>query len=817
MQRSRLYLTAVVVTCVAVAGTVLIYRAGEPERHWAMLQTHCVDCHNDIDRSGDLTFESLTAQSVTEHPEVFETVVGKLRGRLMPPPDREQPAQPEIDNFVSWLEGELDAANPGSAGYVQAQRLSRIEYAEAVKGLLGVEIDPVEHLPAEIELEGFTNIAAALSASPTFVEQYVNVASTVAHLAVGEPEPKVATAYFPPPSDRQNAYVDGMPLGTRGGIRFTHTFPADGEYRLTVTNLGAGLYPRALETEHTLVVLVDRTEQWRGGVGGAEDLALIDRGGAPGRAEIMARFADIPVHVEAGVHEVILTFIERARAASDEQISIFSPTRSFSFTGAPRVPTIAGGIDMIGPYASTGLSRTASRELLFVCEPEVAERELDCAERITANLARRAFRRPVTPTDLDRLMPFYEQGREQTGSFDGGIEFMTTAVLASPDFLYRTISPQEDVPGERYALADFELASRLAFFLWSQGPDDELLALADAGRLSDPQILDAEVTRMLADPRAEALVTNFALPWLNVDDLDAVEPDVQLFGFEFTEALRQDFATEIEFFVSSILLGDVDVRELLNAGHSFLNERLARHYGVDSVVGPQFRRVTVDDPTRHGLLGKGAVLLSTSYGDRTSPVLRGVWVLEKLMGTPPTPPPPGVETNLSTPEGEEPITIRARLEQHRANPNCQGCHGVIDPYGLALENYTVTGRWRDYDAAARAPIDASTLLPGERAIEGPVQLRDALLASSDQFVQALTEKLMMYALGRELEYFDMPQVRGVVRAAAAEDNRFSAIVAGIVQSEAFRMQAVPDEVGQSAAEPAELAFAPTPGRQFERE
>lgn len=812
MQRSRLYLTALVVTCVAAASALLLYRAGEPERHWAMMQSHCMDCHNDIDRSGELTFESLTAHSVTEHPEIFETVVRKLRGRLMPPPDREQPAQAEIDTFVSWLEGELDAATPGSAGYVQAQRLSRNEYAEAVKGLLGVEIDSAEYLPTEMEVDGFTNIAAALSASPTFVEQYVNVASTVAHLAVGEPEPKVATAYFPPPGDRQNAYIDGMPLGTRGGIRFTHTYPADGEYRLTVTNLGAGLYPRALETEHTLVVLVDRTEQWRENVGGPEDLALIDRGGAPGRAEIMARFAGIPVYVEAGVHEVILTFVERARAASDEQISIFSPTRSFSFSGAPRVPTIAGGIDMIGPYESTGLSRTASRDLLFVCEPEVAERERDCAERITANLARRAFRRPVTQTDLDRLLPFFDQGREETDSFDGGIEFMTSAVLASPDFLYRTISPGEDTQDGRYALDDFELASRLAFFLWSQGPDDELLSLADAGQLADPEILDAEVKRMLADPRSEALVTNFALPWLNVDDLDAVEPDVQIFGFEFTEALREAFATEIEFFVSSILLGDVNVRELLTAEHTFVNERLARHYGVASVVGPQFRRVVLEDQTRHGLLGKGAVLLRTSYGDRTSPVLRGVWVLEKLMGTPPTPPPPGVETNLSTPEGEQPITLRARLEQHRESPSCQGCHGVIDPYGLALENYTVTGRWRDYDAAAQAPIDASSLLPGGRAIEGPVELREALLASSDQFVQALTEKLMMYALGRELEYFDMPQVRGVVRAAAAEDNRFSAIVAAIVQSDAFRMQAMPDEADENAAEPVELAFEATRGR-----
>ena len=816
MQRSRLYLAATFATCAAGVAAVLLYQSGEPDRHWALVQAHCIDCHNDIDRSGDLTFESLAPDSVAEHPEIFETVVRKLRGRLMPPPDRAPPTEAEIDGLVSWLESALDAATPDAAGYVQAQRLSRTEYAQAVEGLLGVEIDPTEYLPSEIEVDGFTNIAAALSVSPTFVEQYVSVASAVAHLAVGEPEPRVATAWFPPPTDDQNAYIDGMPLGTRGGIRFTHTFPADGEYRLTVTNLGAGLYPRALETEHTLVVLVDRSEQWRRSVGGPQDLALINRGGAPGRAEIMARFADIPVEITAGVHEVVLTFIERSRAASDEQVSTFSPTRTFSFSGAPRVPTIAGGIDMIGPYRSTGLSRTASRELLFICEPEVAERARECAERITADLARRAFRRSATQADLDRLMPFYDRGSAETGSFDGGIELMTTAVLASPDFLYRAISPSEAAGDTPYALDDFELASRLAFFLWSQGPDDELLALAEARELSDPTILYAQTRRMLADARAEALVTNFALPWLNVTDLDTVQPDVQIFGFEFTEALREAFATEIDLFVRSILLEDVDVRQLLTADHTYLNERLARHYGVDSIVGPQFRRVTLDDEARHGLLGKGAVLLKTSYGDRTSPVLRGVWVLEKLMGTPPTPPPPGVETNLSTPPGEQPIMLRARLEQHRANPNCQGCHGVIDPYGLAMENYTVTGRWREYDAAAEAPIDATALLPGERAVDGPVQLRRALIASPDQFVQALTEKLMMYALGRELEYFDMPQVRSVVRSAVAAENRFSAIVAGIVQTDAFRMQAIPDD-DHDAAEPVELASADAAGRQFERE
>jgi hypothetical protein len=798
MRHPRLFvITGLATAAVATVAGVIAYRAEQTTQRWAMFQTYCTDCHNDVDRTGELTFESLSPAAIPEHPEIFEAVVRKLRGRLMPPPDREQPAQADIDKLVGWLERSIDDSAGAATGYVQAQRLNRTEYAHAVKGLLGVDIDPAEFLPTEIEVDGFTNIATALTVSPSFVEQYINVASTVAHLAVGEPVPKVATAYFPPPDDSQQAYVDGMPLGTRGGMKFTHTFPADGEYRLTITNLGAGLYPSALETQHTLVVLVDRDEQFRENIGGPDDLALLDRGGAPARAEIMARFANIPVQVKAGEHEVAVTFIERARSASDEQISTYAPARTFSFTGAPRVPAIIGGIDMIGPYQATGLSHTTSRDMLFVCEPEVPEREQACAERITANLARRAFRRPVTQADLDRLMPFYEQGRSGPGGFDEGIELVVTAVLASPDFLYRSIAPPKNADGGPYALSGVELASRLSFFIWSQGPDDELLALAESGELSNSDVLNAQVERMLADPRADVLVTNFALPWLNVDDLDAVQPDVQLYRFEFTEALRKDFAQEIELFVKSILLGDASVKSLLTADYSFLNERLARHYGIDSVYGPQFRRVTLHDERRYGLLGKGAVLLRTSYGDRTSPVLRGVWVLDKLMGTPPNPPPPNVDTNLTTPEGEQPKTIRARLEKHRASPTCNGCHGVIDPYGLALENFTVTGRWRDYDSEADAAIDASTVLPGGNAVEGPIELREALLDRSDQFVQALTEKLMMYALGRELEYFDMPQVRTIVRDAEKENFRFSAIVAGIVRSDAFRMQAALDDESES--------------------
>jgi hypothetical protein len=732
---------------------------------------------------------------VAVEPQVFEAVVRKLRGRLMPPPGNPQPDQSSIDGLVAWLERTIDrnAVLP-HAGHVPIQRLNRTEYAAAVKDLIGVEIDPAEFLPAEIEVDGLDKIAAALSVSPAFLEQYVTAARHVAHLAIGETAPKISSVSFPPPPNEedQDDYIDGMPLGTRGGLRFTHNFPTDGEYRITMTDLDIGQYARSLESENTVVMLLDRNEVFRSQLGGRDELMFYNRDGAPAKAQIMQRFAKIPVAITAGVHEIAITFIERARAATEDHIYGFQPYGGFSYTGKMRVPKVIGAIQVEGPFGATGLSSTASRAKIFVCTPESPAGERGCAERIATTLAMRAFRRPVDAADLERLMPFYENGRA-AGSFDTGVEQLVTAVLASPDFLYRAIAPPAE-HGEVFALDDFELASRLAFFLWSQGPDDELLKLAADGKLGDADVVEQQIARMLEDPRAQSLVTNFALRWLNVDEIDAVDPDDRLFP-GFTDALRDDFATEIEQFVASVLLEDRDVRDLLTADWTFVNERLARHYGLRSVHGPQFRRVTVDDEARRGLLGKGAVLLRTSYGDRTSPVLRGAWVLDKLMGTPPTPPPPGVETNLDTKEGEKPKTVRARLEQHRKDPNCKACHGVIDPYGLALENFSVTGEWRDVDAVADEPIDATTELSSGEIVSGPVELREVILRRPDQFAQALTQKLMMYALGRELEYFDMPQVRAVVRAAARDDYRFAAIVKGIVASDAFRMQALPEGAG----------------------
>jgi hypothetical protein len=806
MPTSKRLLLAIVGAAIAVGAITggSQYRTKLAAKHaaqrWANMKSYCTDCHNAAEAAGNVVFEGVAVSAIPDKAKTFEGAIRKLRGGLMPPPGNPRPEQKDIEEFIAWAEHAIDESGRAApAGHVPIQRLNRAQYAATVADLLGVEVDATQYLPNEVEVDGFTNIAAALSVSPTFLDQYIGLARTVAHLAVGEPNPKLASTYFPPPTDDQDAYEEGLPPGTRGGMSFTHTFPADGEYRLTIGDLlEGGLYPgRTLETEQTLVVLLDRNEVFRAKLGGDEDLALVDHEGAPGRAKIMQRFAAIPVKITAGVHEIVVTFIERGRPGTDEAIYGFQPYGGFNFRGQMRVPRLISGIEMKGPFDATGVSRTASREKIFVCTPKTAEQERPCAEEITASLAQRAFRRPVDKSDVDRLMPFYDAGRAGNGGFDAGIEQMLAAVLASPDFLYRAIEPPQAGATDAFALSDFELASRLSFFLWSQGPDDELLDLAAQSKLHDESTLAKQVARMLADSRARTLVTNFALKWLNLDELDAVDPDTRLFP-EFSEELRADFATEIDEFVGSVLLEPKNVRELLSADYTFLNERLARHYGITSVRGPQFRRVTLDDPARFGLLGKGAVLLRTSYGDRTSPVLRGAWVLDKLMGTPPTPPPPNVVTDLTTPAGEKPKTLRARMENHRAAPNCKACHGVIDPYGLALENYTVTGQWRDVDRLAEAPIDAHTELSNGAAVNGAVELRQALLARPDQFVQAMTIKLMMYALGRELDYQDMPQVRAIVHAAAKQDYRFAALVEGVVRSDAFRMQSPPNEPTKTA-------------------
>jgi hypothetical protein len=781
--------------------------AGATEPHRAMLSSYCFTCHNTRSKMGGLVLDTLDLQTPAENAQTWEKALRKLRGRLMPPPGNPQPAQKDIDSFVAWMESSLDSrAKDTKAAYVPIQRLNRTEYAASVKALVGVDVNVKDVLPQDIQVGGFDNIATVLNISPAFLDQYITAARHIAKLAVGSPNPPVSNVKYGIAANQEGELP--LPPGTRGGIRFKHNFPADGEYRINILDLSLGLYTATIENESTLVIMIDGRIVFRKPIGGPADQALADRKGPAGRDEIMSRFTKIPVRVDAGVRDVIVTFIDRSHVESDENFSAgFGGSGALGFgAGNSRLPRLGNGVEIVGPYNPTGVSKTPSRALIFVCDP--AERKPDraqpqvnagesaCARKITENLARRAFRRPVTADDLNALMPFYDTVRKSGANFDLGIEQVVAAVLASPEFLYRSIRSSPDA---EVALTDLELASRLSFFLWNAGPDDELLTLAAAGGLNKAGALEKQVRRMMADPKASSLVTSFAMKWLDIADLEAVKPDPMVFP-DFTDQLRRDFSREAEAFLSSILLEDRNVLDLLTADHTFLNERLARHYGISGVLGPQFRRVTLAEKERWGLLGKAAVLLKTSYGDRTSPVLRGAWVLDKLMGTPPSPPPPNVTTNLDQKAGEKPKTVRARLEQHREQRTCLQCHGVIDPPGLPLENFDAVGRWRSSDRQAEnAVIDARSVLPNGVAVEGPVQLRSELAGRPAMFAQALTERLMMYAINRELEHFDMPQVRAVVRAAAKNNYKFSTIVLGIVNTEAFRKQGPSPKAKEVAA------------------
>ena len=765
--------------------------AGGPEQARAMIETYCLDCHNAQLKTGGLALDKLNLANAPQDAATWEKALRKLRGRLMPPPGNPQPPQAEIDSFSAWMQKTLDShAGAQRAGYVPIQRLNRTEYAASVKALVGVEVDPKEILPQDIQVDGFDNIAAALNVSPAFLDQYITAARHIAATAVSSPDPRISNVKYSIAAYQNSD--DPLPPGLRGGIRFKHNFPADGEYRINILDLGVGLYTGTVENASTLVIMVDGKIVFRQSIGGPADLALAERKGADGRAEIMNRFQKIPVQVKAGVRDVVIGFIDRSHVESDENIgSGFGGLGPLGFgAGNGRMARLVNGVEVVGPYNPTGISETPSRKLIFVCDPK-AIGEPACANQIVENLARRAFRRPVSGDDTASLMPFYNAGRKNGGSFDHGIEQVVAGVLGSPDFLFRSIrGPKGATPDKEFALTDLELATRLSFFLWNTPPDDELLTLASANGLSKPGVMEKQVRRMLADPKASSLVTSFAMKWLNLADLDAVKPDPAIYP-EFNDQLRHDFSVEAEQFIRSIFLEDRSVVDLLTANYTFLNDRLAAHYGIPDVTGAQFRKVMLTDQekVRWGILGKGAVELRTSYGDRTSPVLRGAWVLDKLMGTPPSPPPPNTATDLSQKAGEAPKTIRARLEQHRTKPVCMQCHGVIDPVGLPLESFDATGQYRTRDRQANnAPIDASTILPSGAPINGPVELEAHLAADPQLFATTVTERLMTYAVNRQLEYFDMPQVRSVVRQAARDHYKFSSIILGIVNTDAFRKQ-----------------------------
>ncbi|HTR00169.1 MAG TPA: DUF1592 domain-containing protein [Candidatus Acidoferrum sp.] len=754
-------------------------------KQWDKFDTYCTKCHNNDDFSGGFSFDGLQPEDLATHGKIYEQAILKLNAGMMPPLGQKQPTMDERKALVKALETSLDAvaaANP-NPGSEMLHRLNRTEYANAIRDLLDLEINSADLLPKDVESSGFNNVASVLSVSPSFLEQYMLAAREVSVQAIGKPNAApVSRVYKGAPNASENQHIDGLPLGTRGGMVVEHDFPADGDYDFSVSGLVGAGYVWGVMDENQLIITVDDDKVFQAKVGGKDDLRAVDLKQAEGVGMINDRFRNIRHFVKAGKHRVGVSFIMRSSAETIEPLHGFVPVDGMAVlvqgvSGGPRIDNIT----VAGPYNPKGVSETAARDKIFICRPAQPSEELACARRILGNLAQQAFRRPVTDDDLASPLQFYSGGREH-GSFDDGIQKGLMAILASPKFLYRAHSPSGS--SGVFALSDNELATRLAFFLWSSQPDNELIALAQANKLHESATLQQQVKRMLADPRANALVVNFAFQWLHVSGLEQVNPDKTIFP-QFTFDLIPDFRKELELFIGEQFRTDRPVGELLTANYTYLNERLSLHYGLNVVRGGQFQRVTLKDPQRFGLLGKGAVLMTTSYANRTSPVIRGAWILDKLIGTPPPSPPPNVEAFPETQEGAVALTVRERLEKHRSNATCKTCHSIIDPLGLSLENYNSVGQWQLKDGDAGVMIDTSGTLTDGTPVKSPRDLALALTKDPERFASTFTRKLMIFALGRNLEYYDMPTVRKIVHNAAKDDYKLSALVLGIVQSDAF--------------------------------
>jgi len=785
-----------------VLGGILSWGAPAPatflaqaDQHWGMLKTYCVGCHNAKLRTGGLAFDELDAAGVPGKAQAWEKVVRKLRGGMMPPPGMPRPEKRQADAFVSWMEGYLDASaaldpNPGE---VALHRLNRKEYANAIYDILGLKVDASELLPQDAQANGFDNIANVLQASPAFFNQYMAAARTVAVQAVGRPDARPGSkTYVNPAKGAQAFHVDGLPLGTRGGFAVEHTFPSDGEYEINLPSPLRNIWFVGIEHQSTFIITLDGAKIYETSIGGPEDDRALDIDQSPAQEKIEARFKNIRFQAKAGPHQIAATFVARTLSESDDRLPSLGD--SVGFDRMARV----NSFEIRGPFKPSGLSETPSRQRIFTCYPKAPAEEQVCARRILSTVARRAYRRPIPEDDLRSLMAFYEAGRKR-GDFDEGIRSGLTRILASPHFLYRATvaEPANKIAESTYRLHDLELASRLSFFLWSSVPDDQLLEAAEAGRLKDRAVLQRQVMRMLNDGHSRTLANNFAYQWLQLSALDEIVPDPKVFP---SADVRDDMVREVEWFVDSVFRGDRSVLDLMTADYSYLNERLAVHYGIHNVKGDLFRRVQMDNPVRRGLLGKGAVLMVSSYPDRTSPVRRGAWILENITGTPPAPPPPDVEALLKDNKVGAKVfkSVRERLAEHRTKTTCNACHGIMDPLGFALENFDAVGRWRNVEMFAGTPIDATGKLTDGTPLAGPNDLREALLRNPEQFVQTFTEKLMMYALGRKLEYYDMPAVRAIVRSAAGDHYRFSSLVMGIVSSDAFQLKKVTAEPVKTA-------------------
>ena len=758
---------------------------------WAMLDRYCVDCHNDAEFTADLSFEGRRPDNVHADPAVWEEVLRKLTIHAMPPRKERQPPPEMVAQFVEGLRGTLDAAAAANpyAGSTTVHRLNRAEYANAVRDVLGVEADLSSLLPSDGGDFGFDNIAEVLTTSPLLLERYLTVALRVADMAVGNPEAALtATEYRVPFELTQDKHLDGMPLGTRGGTRATHTFPADGEYVFSgrlVRGVEEGLFGvEGHDRPHEFLVLVDGNTVFSAEVGGA---ALHELSVAEGiniaQESVNAAMTSPPIPITAGPHEVAFTWRERSPSEQNAwEPGLRASLEAHNPSGMPRLED--GVVE--GPYNVTGVSETPTRDRIFVCRPSSAAEEPACASQILSSLARRAFRRSVDADDIEASLAFYNDARAGGGDFDDGIRAAVSRMLVSPWFLFRVESDSADVPaGSSHAVSDFELASRLSFFLWSTIPDDELLTLAENGQLREPKTLEAQVRRMVQDPRSDAMIENFVGQWLQLRNLESrVKPDFLLFP-DFDDNLRKSFRKETELLFANVLREGRPVQELVTANYTFVNERLARHYGIKGVYGARFRKVDVTDPNRYGLFGHGSLLSLTSVSSRTSPIIRGKFIQTEFWNNPPPTPPADVPALEESAPKDRPSTVREQLELHRANPVCAACHNNIDPVGFALENFDADGSWRDKTREGLAIDSAGILLDGT-PVSGPVELRGALLSDPNLFASTVTEKMLIYALGRGLAPADKPVVREIVRHAAKNDYSLVSIVLGIVDSYPFQ-------------------------------
>jgi mono/diheme cytochrome c family protein len=747
----------------------------------ALIKQYCATCHNDRTKAGGLTLAAFDAAQATGDAELTEKMIRKLRAGMMPPAGARRPAPEVLSSLTEALETRMDraAASRPDPGWRPFQRLNRAEYKQAIKDLLAIDVDVTAYLPADTLSDGFDNIADAQTFSATLLSGYLRAASRITALALGDVEAAASEAnYKVHKTASQLQRADGAPFGTRGGLSTPHVFPADGEYvfRMDLHANACGVLFGGPTTGEQLEVSID-----------GERVALLDINPRMTEVETGLTLKTPPVFVRAGSRRVTAAFLKRfegpvvdllapiEHTLADTQIGV-----AFGITTLPHLKDLS----IVGPYRPTGVSETVSRRKVFSCRPTTPAEEPACAREIVGGLAQEAFRGPVAEADFAALMNLYDQGRQE-GGFESGIAASLEAILVSPQFLFRLEPVRGGANGSQgYRIGERELAARLSFFLWGAGPDEELLEVAAAGRLSRPAELEKQVRRLLAHPRAEALSTRFASQWLRLNDVDEMLPDALLYPY-FDHSLGQAFKRETELFFDSLVREDRSVLDLLTADYTFVNERIARHYGIPNVTGPAFRRVPVPE-YRKGILGHGSILVLTSVADRTSPVMRGKWVMEVLLGSPPPPPPPNVPALEETRAAEagKLLSVRERMEEHRRNPACTSCHRVIDPLGLALENFDVTGRWRIKDNGAS--VDPSGVLYDGTPMNGPEGLREALLKHQDVVLLSFTERLMTFGLGRRLSATDMPTVRAIIRQAATQDHRMSSFILGIVRSAAFQ-------------------------------